>query len=79
MYVTLHRPSNVDHQAALTAIMGELKRLASRMSVVFPIHPRTRKMCEQFGIALDQQPGLKSWNQSVTLIRFVLLRTRAWC
>ena len=59
VYVTLHRPSNVDHQAALTAIMGELKRLASRMSVVFPIHPRTRKMCEQFGIALDQQPGLR--------------------
>ena len=59
VYVTLHRPSNVDHQAALTAIMGELKRLASRMSVVFPIHPRTRKMCEQFGIALDQPPGLR--------------------
>ena len=59
VYVTLHRPSNVDHQAALTAIMGELKRLASRMSVVFPIHPRTRKMCGQFGIALDQQPGLR--------------------
>jgi UDP-N-acetylglucosamine 2-epimerase (non-hydrolysing) len=59
VYVTLHRPSNVDHQAALTAIMGELKRLASQMSVVLPIHPRTRKMCGQFGIALDQQPGLK--------------------
>jgi UDP-N-acetylglucosamine 2-epimerase (non-hydrolysing) len=59
VYVTLHRPSNVDHQDALTAIVGELKRLASRMPVVFPIHPRTRKTCGQFGIALDQQPGLK--------------------
>lgn len=59
IYATLHRPSNVDNQAALTTIMDELKRLADRMPVVFPIHPRTRKMCGQFGIALDQQPGLK--------------------
>ena len=28
VYVTLHRPSNVDHQASLTTIMGELKRIA---------------------------------------------------
>jgi UDP-N-acetylglucosamine 2-epimerase (non-hydrolysing) len=59
VYVTLHRPANVDDQAALTTIMDELKRLAGRMPVVFPMHPRTRKMCGQFGIALDQKPGLK--------------------
>jgi len=58
-YVTLHRPSNVDDRTALPKIMAELKRLAERMPVVFPIHPRTRKMCGQFGIALDDQPGLK--------------------
>ena len=58
-YVTLHRPSNVDHQTALTTLVGELKRLACQMPVVFPIHPRTRKMCGQFGIALDDQPNLK--------------------
>src|SRR2546429_61066 len=52
VYVTLHRPSNVDHQASLTTIMAELGRLAVRMPVVFPMHPRTRKMCEQFGIPL---------------------------
>jgi UDP-N-acetylglucosamine 2-epimerase (non-hydrolysing) len=57
-YVTLHRPSNVDNQAALTTIVGEVKRLAGRLPVVFPIHPRTRKMCAQFGIRLDDQPGL---------------------
>ncbi|HOX56479.1 MAG TPA: UDP-N-acetylglucosamine 2-epimerase (non-hydrolyzing) [Candidatus Paceibacterota bacterium] len=59
VYATLHRPSNVDHQASLMTIMNELKRLARQMPVVLPIHPRTRKTCGQFGIALDDQPSLK--------------------
>ena len=59
VYVTLHRPSNVDSQNSLSKIITELKRLAQQMPVVFPIHPRTRKMCAQFGISLDDTPGLK--------------------
>jgi UDP-N-acetylglucosamine 2-epimerase (non-hydrolysing) len=58
-YVTLHRPSNVDNEAALKTIAGELKRLASGLAVAFPIHPRTRKMCGQFGIPLEDVAGLK--------------------
>jgi len=58
-YVTLHRPSNVDYQSSLTGIMAELDRLAGRVPVVFPMHPRTRKMCAHFGILLDANPGLK--------------------
>jgi UDP-N-acetylglucosamine 2-epimerase (non-hydrolysing) len=52
-FVTLHRPSNVDHQESLRAIMGELHRLASRIPVVFPMHPRTRKMLSEYGIPLE--------------------------
>lgn len=59
VYVTLHRPSNVDHQASLTTIMGALKRVAKNWPVVFPMHPRTRKMCGQFGISLEDAPGLR--------------------
>ena len=58
VYVTLHRPSNVDDRASLTRITTELKRLATQLPVVFPIHPRTRKMCEQFGILFDGDKGL---------------------
>jgi UDP-N-acetylglucosamine 2-epimerase (non-hydrolysing) len=58
-YVTLHRPSNVDNQANLATIMAELKRLAGLMPVVFPMHPRTRKMCGQFGISINGDPGLR--------------------
>jgi UDP-N-acetylglucosamine 2-epimerase (non-hydrolysing) len=59
VYVTLHRPSNVDDRDSLASIMRELKRLAAQVAVVFPIHPRTRKMCQNFGISLDDEPGLK--------------------
>jgi UDP-N-acetylglucosamine 2-epimerase (non-hydrolysing) len=57
--VTLHRPSNVDREAGLRAIMAELTRLAGQLPVAFPMHPRTRKMCAQFGISLDVNHGLR--------------------
>jgi UDP-N-acetylglucosamine 2-epimerase (non-hydrolysing) len=59
VYVTLHRPSNVDLEQTLCPIMAELKQLAARLPVVFPMHPRTRKMCEQFGISLAASDGLR--------------------
>jgi UDP-N-acetylglucosamine 2-epimerase (non-hydrolysing) len=58
VFVTLHRPSNVDNRASLTAIMGDLERLARRLPVVFPIHPRTRKMLGEFGIVPSEGKGL---------------------
>lgn len=48
---TLHRPSNVDDPGALRAVFEALERIAHRMPVVFPIHPRTRKNAEALGLA----------------------------
>lgn len=48
--VTLHRPSNVDHPEILKGILEALAGIAERMPVVFPIHPRTRKMVDQAGL-----------------------------
>jgi UDP-N-acetylglucosamine 2-epimerase (non-hydrolysing) len=59
VYVTLHRPSNVDHKASLCEIMTELNRLSNNMQVVFPMHPRTRKMLSEFGIPVIESNGLK--------------------
>ena len=59
VYVTLHRPSNVDSKNSLTDIMAELKLLSNRMPVVFPMHPRTRKMLCEFGISVTETNGLK--------------------
>lgn len=47
---TLHRPSNVDDAGALGAVLGALGRVAEEMPVVFPVHPRTRKNAETFGL-----------------------------
>jgi UDP-N-acetylglucosamine 2-epimerase (non-hydrolysing) len=58
-YVTLHRPANVDNRESLAAITGELRHLARQMPVVFPIHPRTRKMAADFGISLPCEPDFK--------------------
>jgi UDP-N-acetylglucosamine 2-epimerase (non-hydrolysing) len=51
VYVTLHRPSNVDDESSLRQIMAALNAIAQRVPVVFPVHPRTRAMLARFGIA----------------------------
>ena len=47
---TLHRPSNVDDAVALAAVLRALARVADRMPVVFPVHPRTRRNAELFDV-----------------------------
>ncbi len=44
--VTLHRPSNVDDGERLAELAAMLGRLAERLPVVFPVHPRTRARLE---------------------------------
>ncbi len=48
--VTLHRPSNVDDPEVLRGILHALTRVSERLPVVFPIHPRTRKNLDEFGL-----------------------------
>ena len=50
VFVTLHRPSNVDSKESLTAIMEHLKSLSQKLPVVFPMHPRTKKSAVEFGL-----------------------------
>ena len=40
--VTLHRPALVDDPARLAAVLEVLSRVAERLPVVLPLHPRTR-------------------------------------
>jgi UDP-N-acetylglucosamine 2-epimerase (non-hydrolysing) len=48
--LTLHRPSNVDDRETLAGIFSALERIAERLPVVFPVHPRTRARIEEFAI-----------------------------
>jgi UDP-N-acetylglucosamine 2-epimerase (non-hydrolysing) len=50
VFVTLHRPSNVDNKKVLSSIMETLSILSVRMDVIFPVHPRTRKQMISFDI-----------------------------
>jgi UDP-N-acetylglucosamine 2-epimerase (non-hydrolysing) len=48
--LTLHRPSNVDDRAVLQNILNAVKKLASEFPIFFPVHPRTQKNIERFGL-----------------------------
>ena len=48
--VTLHRPSNVDDANTLRTLLGVLGEVASRLPLVFVLHPRTRGNIERFGL-----------------------------
>jgi UDP-N-acetylglucosamine 2-epimerase (non-hydrolysing) len=50
VYVTLHRPANVDLRSSLSSIIAGMEQLSRRIPVVFPVHPRTRKMLTEFGL-----------------------------
>jgi UDP-N-acetylglucosamine 2-epimerase (non-hydrolysing) len=58
VYVTLHRPCNVDERIMLANIAELLNRLAYEIPVVFPVHPRTNKMLRTFGISCTNNPQL---------------------
>lgn len=47
---TLHRPSNVDSEPALRTCLEALAVIGEQMPVVLPVHPRTRKQAEAFGL-----------------------------
>lgn len=48
--LTMHRPSNVDDSKTLMGIFEALREISSRMPIIFPIHPRTKKMAKEFGL-----------------------------
>ncbi len=48
--LTLHRPANVDSPETFGRIIEGLRRVAERIPIIFPIHPRTRKQIATFGL-----------------------------
>lgn len=48
--VTLHRPSNVDSKTNLENLLNAFESVGSYLKIVFPIHPRTKKMISTFGL-----------------------------
>jgi len=48
--ITLHRPSNVDHPDILRNILNAFKEISRNLKLLIPLHPRTRKNIEEFGL-----------------------------
>jgi len=49
--LTLHRPSNVDDPTTFGRIFDALETISSRLPIIFPVHPRTRKTIAELGLA----------------------------
>jgi UDP-N-acetylglucosamine 2-epimerase (non-hydrolysing) len=72
--VTLHRPSNVDNPKVLKALCAAFTRITKRITLVFPVHPRTRKNLERAAL----MPSLTGTNgllllEPLSYIRFMNL------
>jgi UDP-N-acetylglucosamine 2-epimerase (non-hydrolysing) len=50
--LTLHRPGNVDDRESLKALITEIISNVGDMPVIFPIHPRTKKIYQDLDIPL---------------------------
>ena len=74
--VTLHRPSNVDDLDWLRELLATLSDLSRQLTVVFPVHPRTRqRILESRGsfVASDQLRFL----DPLPYLEFLALQRRA--
>ncbi len=50
LVMTLHRPSNVDAMQSLSNLLQNVNDHVDERKVVFPMHPRTKKMYDQLGM-----------------------------
>jgi len=61
--VTLHRPSNVNSRNVLAELCDHLVDISKKMSLIFPVHPRTlgklAEHCGQILNACNCKPGHK--------------------
>jgi UDP-N-acetylglucosamine 2-epimerase (non-hydrolysing) len=58
LYVTLHRPSNVDDQTVFNEIANALNEISREKIIIFPVHPRTKKKIGDFGIRFSKRVSL---------------------
>ncbi len=73
--VTLHRQENVDDRTRFTQILAGLERVAAEFQqrVIYPIHPRSRKRMQEFGLS----PGKLELIEPVDYLAFLQLESNA--
>ena len=72
--VTLHRPSNVDERPKLQELVAALEELSRGLTVVFTVHPRTRKRLADFGLLerVTRAPNIRA-TEPLSYIEFMNL------
>jgi UDP-N-acetylglucosamine 2-epimerase (non-hydrolysing) len=53
LVMTLHRPSNVDESETLKLLISQIVKLAKDYSIIFPVHPRTKKILEKLELNFE--------------------------
>lgn len=56
---TIHRASNTDDQDRLRLIVEALRACSTLLPVVFPVHPRTRRLLEENGLLCGLDTGVR--------------------
>jgi len=54
IFLTLHRPSNVDNREVFQGIAAALNEVALDRTIFFPVHPRTKNMIDKLGISFSE-------------------------
>lgn len=54
LVMTLHRPANVDQEDKLKDLIQKIVDHTLDLPLVFPVHPRTKKMLQNIGISHDR-------------------------
>jgi len=52
--MTLHRPANVDQEEKLKELISQIVEHSNGLPLIFPVHPRTRKILEGIGIGHER-------------------------
>lgn len=53
LVLTMHRPANVDDPNKLKELLTEIMNNSQGLPVIFPVHPRTKKVYEQLNITFE--------------------------
>jgi UDP-N-acetylglucosamine 2-epimerase (non-hydrolysing) len=77
--LTIHRPSNVDKKEDLEDLMKHLRKISEKITLVFPLHPRTRANIEKYELgALFDTPDIIT-TEPLGYLDFMNLLSHARC
>jgi len=76
--LTLHRPSNVDNPEILRSILQTLLEFTDELDIFFPLHPRTQRRLDEFGLTCLCQRKMRLMDP-LPYVEFLGLQHRATC